>query len=63
MPYSVKGITVLSEDGFCNVYINARLSDYEQRKAVKHELTHIFRDDLYADEKSIHEVENIKIVD
>ena len=51
LPYDINGITVEDADGFYNVYINTRISYYEQQKAVVHELTHIARDDFYSDKK------------
>lgn len=55
LPLSIKGIVALDESGFPNIYINSRLSLDEQRKAVKHELKHIARNDFYnnADIKSV----------
>mgnify|MGYP000845306567 CR=1 FL=1 len=47
LPYRVKGVTVMDEEGFFNVYINARLSYDCQQKAIKHELTHIARGDFF----------------
>jgi hypothetical protein len=51
LPYKVNGVTVEDEDGFYNVYINARLSYTAQREAIIHELTHIQRNDFYSEEK------------
>ena len=47
-PCRINGITVQDENGFYNVYINARLSFEAQRAAIKHELTHIKRNDFYS---------------
>lgn len=47
-PCRVNGVTVQDENGFYNVYINARLSLEAQRAAIKHELTHIKREDFYS---------------
>lgn len=57
LPVSIKGITILKKD-FYNVYINAVLSSDEQKKAIKHELTHIKREDFYS-EADIQEIENL----
>ena len=46
LPHTVKGVTVMDNDGFYNVYINSQLSIEEQRKAIKHELEHIGRADF-----------------
>mgnify|MGYP000870024114 CR=1 FL=1 len=57
LPCCVNGVTVQDESGFYNVYINARLSIESQNEAIKHELTHIKRDDFYSLE-SIQKVES-----
>lgn len=57
LPIGVNGITVLNKN-FYNVFINARLSLEEQQEALKHELTHIKRDDFYSDAK-IEEIEDL----
>ena len=43
---SVRGLTVIDDTGFANIYINARLSYDGQREALKHELRHYFREDM-----------------
>ena len=57
LPLTIRGMTACSE-GFYNVYINASLSFEEQQKAIKHELTHIKRDDFYSDDP-IEKIEDI----
>lgn len=47
LPYTVKAMVSMGEDGFYNVYVNSRLSIEEQYKAAEHELRHIARDDFY----------------
>lgn len=49
MPYTVKAIVAMDEEGFNNIYVNSHLSQEEQSKAVLHELRHIARDDFYND--------------
>lgn len=49
LPIGVNGVTVLSPDGFANIYINDRLSYDEQQKAAAHELIHVQRDDFFND--------------
>ena len=49
MDISVRGVTVMDEAGFLNIYINARLSRDGQREALKHELRHCARGDMYSD--------------
>lgn len=47
MPYSIRGLSTVDEDGTPQIYINARLSNDEQRKAYDHERRHLENDDLY----------------
>lgn len=49
LPPGVKAMTCLSEDGFANVYVNARLNREQQWNAMLHELRHLMRDDAYND--------------
>jgi hypothetical protein len=58
LPYTVNGVTVMDEEGFFNVYINSRLSYECQQKAIKHELTHIARDDFFRENK-LEEIESM----
>lgn len=53
---TVPGVTVLDEDGNYNVYINARLSFDERKKALAHELRHIKKDHFF-DDRTIAELE------
>ena len=46
LPYASKGVTVQDAAGFYNIYINSLLSYDEQKKAVAHELAHVFREDF-----------------
>lgn len=46
MPSRTKGLTVEDADGFYSIYINAKISAYEQKAAIIHELTHIERNDF-----------------
>ena len=46
LPYWVKGQTILDQNGNYNIYINARLSAEEQKKAYNHELNHINNQDF-----------------
>ena len=52
----VGGLIAIGEDGFVNIYLNARLSHDAQLRALEHELRHFHRDDLYS-ERDIREVE------
>ena len=46
MPSRTKGLTIEDADGFYSIYINAKISAYEQKAAIIHELTHIRRNDF-----------------
>ena len=46
LPCPVKALVRYDAEGFPNIYVNARLSLEEQKKAVEHELRHIRRDDM-----------------
>lgn len=41
LPLCTKGVTVPSDDGFYNIYINAKYSKAQQGKILEHELKHI----------------------
>ena len=56
LPVSAGGMISVDEEGFVNIYLNARLSLDAQRKALQHELRHYYRGDLYSD-RDIREVE------
>jgi len=60
MPTSVKGMTVLDEDGNYNIYINDRLSHAARMEVYEHEMMHIQRNDHYRT-ASIQEKENINM--
>ena len=51
LPCSTNAVTVMDVNGDYNIYINAKLSKIEQRKAYQHELEHICRNHFY-DHKS-----------
>ena len=57
-PITIKGVTVMDETGFYNIYINSRLNFEEQRKALAHELTHIKRGDFFSND-SLEDVESM----
>lgn len=56
LPCTVRGMVIMDENSDYNVYINARLSYDEQKKALKHEMTHIENGD-YDSNSSIERVE------
>lgn len=43
------GMVILNEDGTYSVYINSRASEWQKRKAMRHEIDHMANDDLYGD--------------
>lgn len=55
LPLLVKGVTIPSNDGIFNIYINALYSHDAQKKILEHELKHIknFDFDNYEDIKFI----------
>ena len=59
LPCTVRGLTILSADGCYNIYINSKLSQEMQSDAIRHELTHVNRDDLYRQEEPLSLVENM----
>ena len=52
------GFVLLNEDGTYSVYINARASEAQKKKAMRHEYAHMANDDLYG-EKDIRDVEHL----
>ena len=43
------GMVILNDDDTYSVYINARTSADEQKKAMRHEYNHMINGDLYGD--------------
>lgn len=41
LPHSIKGLTVLDENGDYNIYLNDRLAYETQTRAFRHEIEHI----------------------
>ena len=52
------GLVLLNSDGTYSVYINARASEAQKKKAMRHEYAHMANDDLYGD-KDIRDVESL----
>lgn len=52
------GFVILNPDGTYSVYINARASEAQKRKAMQHEYAHMANDDMYGD-KSILSMEKV----
>ena len=47
---SAGGIVLLNDDGTYTVLLNSRLSREKNADSLKHEITHIEKDDLYRDD-------------
>lgn len=58
LPASIKGVTVRDGNGDYNVYINSALSPDKQKETLKHEMTHIDRNDFDSFD-DIFEIEDI----
>ena len=43
LPDAVPALVAQDEEGFFNIYLNARASREQQKKALRHELAHIVR--------------------
>ena len=56
LDYGVGALISVDEEGFANIYLNARLSREKQRQALRHELAHFARDDWFRD-ADIREIE------
>lgn len=52
------GMVMLNDDGTYSVYLNARVNDERQKKAMRHEYDHMAKDDLYSD-KPIEDIEKL----
>lgn len=50
---------MVSEDDFYNIYINSLLPYEEQKKVLRHELTHVRRNDFYREDCTIQEIESM----
>lgn len=58
LPLTIRGVTVPDEEGDFNIYINSSLTPDQQKLVLKHEMTHIERNDFdsFAD---IFEIEDL----
>ncbi len=52
----VKACITPNEDGSHTIFVNNRLSLYQQARAVKHELDHYYKDDF--DKFDVNDIEN-----
>ena len=50
LPNAVRAVTLPNNDGTFDIYINARLPEELQERALAHELEHIRRDHFYNDD-------------
>lgn len=55
-PTKIGACITPNEDGTYTIFINSRLSKYQQAKALRHELDHMFNDDF--DKLDINDIEN-----
>ena len=56
LDWAVDGLIAVDETGFVNIYLNARLPLEARERALRHELAHYYRDDLF-NELDIRQVE------
>jgi len=56
MPLSIKGVTILDDNGDYNVFVNDDLAEAQKKEAFLHEIKHIKRGDFYS-EKPASELE------
>lgn len=56
--FKCNGAIALNNDGTYSVYINARASEEQKKKAMRHEFDHMANDDMYGC-KDIHTIEQI----
>ena len=56
LPPKTKGMTVIDEAGFANIYVNSRLSAEQRRRVIQHEIGHVERDDAH-NQANIRQVE------
>ncbi len=47
LPLPVRGVVLPNNDGTFDIYINANLTDLQQKAALEHELKHIKKNHLY----------------
>lgn len=50
LPDSVRAVTLPNDDGTFDIYINSRLPQELQERALSHELGHIQKDHFYNDD-------------
>ena len=46
LPMTIRGVTVTDDEGDYNIYINSSLTPDQQKLVLKHEMTHIERNDF-----------------
>lgn len=57
LPFKVHGLVTPNDDGTYNVYLNERLPAELQRRYLSHELSHIVKDHLYDDVRTLEALE------
>ena len=58
LPMTIRGVTVTDEEGDYNIYINSSHTPDQQKLVLKHEMTHIERND-FASFSDIFEIEDL----
>ena len=56
-PRTVNGVTLPNDDGTFDIYLNAALTEDEQKTALEHEIEHIIQDHFYNDVKPLRQIE------
>ena len=46
LPMTIRGVTVTDDEGDYNIYINSSLTPDQRKLVLKHEMTHIERNDF-----------------
>lgn len=57
LPRTVNGVTLPNDDGTFDIYLNAALTEDEQKTALEHEIEHIIQDHFYNDVKPLRQIE------
>lgn len=58
LPRTVRGVVTPNDDATFSVYINKKLDEASQRKALAHEVHHIENDDFY-NGRPLYEIEGL----
>lgn len=49
LPPGIGGAVMVDDDGFANIYINARHGHNAQLRSLEHEIKHVLSDDIHND--------------